>query len=100
MTDVHRLPIWLGKFIRKLCATWNTRVVATKRQGQETSRKIRFIKELPQGDVLCPRLLSLCLNPVAGNGGIPAIQAFRSQSHRSPVYRRPEGFCCLRKLAR
>ena len=33
MTDVHRLPIWLGEVIRKLCASWNTRVVATTRQG-------------------------------------------------------------------
>ena len=33
MTDVHRLPIWLGEIIRKLCASWNTRVVATTRQG-------------------------------------------------------------------
>ena len=47
MTDVHRLPISLGKVIRKLCARWNTRVVATTRQGQETSRKIRFMKRLP-----------------------------------------------------
>ena len=64
MTDVHRLPIWLGKVIRKLCATWNTRVVVSRRQGRETSRKIRFMKGLPQGDALCPRLFTLCLNPV------------------------------------
>ena len=62
MTDVHRLPIWLGG---KLCASWNTRVVATTSQGRETSRKIRFMKGLPQGDPLCPRLFTLCLNPVA-----------------------------------
>ena len=31
-----------------------------------------------------------------GNGGISVIQA--CQSHRSLVYRRPEGFCCLRVL--
>ena len=65
MTGVQRLPIWLGKVIRKLCASWNTRVVATTRQGRETSRKIRFMKGLPQGDALCPRLFTLCLNPVA-----------------------------------
>ena len=35
----------------------------------------------------------------AGNGGIQVIQAYKSQSHRSPVYRRPEGFCCLREQA-
>ena len=65
MTDVHSLPIWPGEAIRKLCASWNTRVVATTRQGRETSRKIRFMKGLPQGDALCPRLFTLCLNPVA-----------------------------------
>ena len=65
MTDVHRLSIWLGKVIRKLCASWNTRVVATTRQGRMTSRKIRFMKGLPQGDALRPRLFTLWLNPVA-----------------------------------
>ena len=62
MTNVHRLPIWLGG---KLCASWNTRVVAKKSQGRETSRKIRFMRGLPQRDALCPRLFTLCLNPVA-----------------------------------
>ena len=47
---------------------------------------------LPQGDALCP---SGSVAP-AGKGGIPVIQAYKSQSHRSPVYRRPDGFCCLR----
>ena len=65
MTDVHRFPIWLGEVIRKLCASWNTRVVATTREGRETSRNIRFMKGLYQGDALCPRLFTLCLNPVA-----------------------------------
>ena len=65
MTDVHRLPIWLGEVIRKFCASWKTRVAATSRQGRETSRKIRFMKGLPQGNALCPRLFTLCLNPVA-----------------------------------
>ena len=35
------------------------------KQGRETSRSIRFVKGLPQGDALCPRLFTLCLNPVA-----------------------------------
>ena len=43
----------------------NNRVVATTRQGRETSRKIRFMKGLPQGDALCPFRCTLCLNPVA-----------------------------------
>ena len=37
MTDVHRLPIWLDKVIRKLCASWNTKVVATTRQVKSNS---------------------------------------------------------------
>ena len=43
MTDVHRLPIWLGKVIPKL----------------------GFMKGLSQGNALCPRLFTLCLNPEA-----------------------------------
>ena len=65
MTDVHRLSVWLGEVIRKLCASWNTKVVATTRQGRETTAKIRIMQGLPQGDALCPRLFTLCLNPVA-----------------------------------
>ena len=65
MTDVHRLFIWLCKVIREFCASWNTRVVATKRQGRMTSRKTRFMKGLPLGDALYPRLFTLWLNPVA-----------------------------------
>ena len=49
MTDVHRLPVWLGEVIRKLCASWNTKVVATTRKERETSRKVRFMKGLPHG---------------------------------------------------
>ena len=65
LSEVHRLPVWLGEVIRKLCGSWNTKVVATTRQGQETSRKITFVKGLPQGDALCPRLFTRCLKPVA-----------------------------------
>ena len=32
----------------------------------ETSDVIHFNKRLPQGDALCPRLFTLCLNPVSG----------------------------------
>ena len=34
------------------------------KQGPEISRSIRFTKGLPQGDALCTRLFTLCLNPV------------------------------------
>ena len=39
ITDIHRLPFWLGKVICKLHASWNTKVVATTKQGRETSEK-------------------------------------------------------------
>ena len=43
----------------------NTRIVITTSKGSETSLPIYFNKGLPQGDALCPRLFTLCLNPVA-----------------------------------
>ena len=39
--------------------------MAKTKNGLETSEKIRFERVLPQGDALCPRLFTLCLNPVA-----------------------------------
>ena len=45
MTDVHRLPIWLGEVIRKLCASWNTRVVATQPRSQGFSLKMWVERE-------------------------------------------------------
>ena len=40
------------------------RRIITK-QGVEISERIAFRKGLPQGDALCPRLFTLCLNPIA-----------------------------------
>ena len=34
-------------------------------QGVETSEVITFRRGLPQGDALCPRLFTLCINPVS-----------------------------------
>ena len=65
MMVVHRFPDWVGKMVSRLCATWNTRIVVTTKQGRETSDLIKFNKGLPQGDALCPRLFTICLNPVA-----------------------------------
>ena len=64
MMAVHRFPDWVGKMVR-ICATWNTRIVVTTKQGRETSNLIKFNMGLPQGDALCPRLFTICLNPVA-----------------------------------
>ena len=40
-------------------------MVATTKQRRETSESIRFLKGLPQGDTLCPRLFTVCLEPIA-----------------------------------
>ena len=65
MIAVHQFRDWVGKMVSRLCATWNTRIVVTTKQGRETTDLIKFNKGLPQGDALCPRLFTICLNPVA-----------------------------------
>ena len=65
MIILHRFPVWLSRTVEKLSKSWNTRVVATTKQGRETSEPIRFLKGLPQGDALRPRLFTVCLNPIA-----------------------------------
>ena len=45
--------------------TWNTRIVANTKVGNETSPVISFNRGLPQEDSLFPRLFTLCLNPVS-----------------------------------
>ena len=62
---LHRFPTWLCKVIAKLYKSWNTKVVVITRIGRQTSERIKFNKGLPQGDALCPRLFTVCLNPVA-----------------------------------
>ena len=51
--------------ITNLCGSWSTRIVATTKLGSETSWPIYFKKGLHRGDVLCPRLFMLSINPVA-----------------------------------
>ena len=63
MMVLHRFPKWLCEVICKLCNNWNTRIVANTLHGQ--AEPIVFKKGLPQGDALCPRLFTICLNPVA-----------------------------------
>ncbi|PFX29473.1 Retrovirus-related Pol polyprotein from type-1 retrotransposable element R2 [Stylophora pistillata] len=65
MKSLHRLPIWLSRTVEKLRKSWNTRVVATTKLGREKSEPIKFLKGLPQDDALCPRLFTVCLNPIA-----------------------------------
>ena len=84
MMAVHRFPDWVGKMVSRLCATCNTGIVVTTKQGRETSDLIKFNKGLPQGDALCPRLFSftICLNPVPwlGNSKPPRATNCPSRS--------------------
>ena len=65
MFTLHGLPKWFAKVMEKLANSWNARIVAQTTQRKEISPTIRFKKGLPQGDVLCPMLFILCLNPIA-----------------------------------
>ena len=65
MMAVHRFSDWVGKMVSSLCATWNTTIGVTTKQPKETSEPIKFNKDLPQGDALCPKLFTICLIPVA-----------------------------------
>ena len=47
----------------KLDTTKATKVLARKKNWSAES--IRFLKGLPQGDTLCPRLFTVCVNPIA-----------------------------------
>ena len=61
----YRFPVWLSRTVEKLSKSWNTRVMATTKQGRETSGPIRFLKGLTQDDALCLRLFTVCLIPIA-----------------------------------
>jgi len=65
MMILHRFPTWLKNVTSKLSESWNTRIQCKTDKGAETSDVIRFRSGLPQGDALCPRLFTLCMNPVA-----------------------------------
>ena len=65
MMILHIVPIWPKNVTSKLSVSWNTRIQCKTDKGAETSDVIRFRSGLPQGDALCPRLFTLCMNPVA-----------------------------------
>ena len=62
---LHKFPQWISDTIKNICASWNTKIIARTKNGIEISEPIRFKRVLPQGDTLCPRLFTSCLNPVA-----------------------------------
>ena len=65
MLSLHRFPRWIGNVVARLSAKWNTRITVRTKKGVEISEIIYFNRGQPQGDALCPRLFTLCLNPVA-----------------------------------
>ena len=65
MITIHRFSPWICRTISNLTRTWNTRIIARTSRDHEQSDVIRFKKGLPQGDALCPRLFTPCLNTVA-----------------------------------
>ena len=65
MMVVHRFPIWIRKVLTKLYNSWNTKIVTTTKIRPEVSDVIHFNRGFPQGDSLCPRLFTICLNHVA-----------------------------------
>ena len=65
MFSSHRFPLWLLRTIQKLTISWNTRISVRTKNGYETSEVIMFKRGLPQGDALCPRLFTLCINPIS-----------------------------------
>lgn len=65
MMSIHRFPRWLARVVTKLSKAWNTMIVTRTKLGMEISEIIQFRRGLPQGDSLCPRLFTICLNPIA-----------------------------------
>ena len=66
---LHKFPKWICEVAGKVCDSWNTKIaahtMAHTMKGNELSSSIRFNRGLPKGDGLCPRLFTLCINPVA-----------------------------------
>ena len=62
---LHKFHQWISDTIKNICASWNIKIIARTKNAIEISEPIRFTRGLPQGDSLCPRLFTLCLNPVA-----------------------------------
>ena len=64
MFSLHHFPQWMGNLIERLSAKWNTIISGRTKQGRQLSERILFAKRLPQGDFLCPKLFTLCMNPI------------------------------------
>ena len=65
MMSINRFPRWLSRVVTKLSKAWNTRIVTRTKLGVKIAETIQFRRGLPQGDSLCPRLFTICLNTIA-----------------------------------
>ena len=70
----------MGNLIERLSAKWNTIISGRTKQGRQLSERILFAKRLPQGDALCPKLFTLCMNPIVWK-----LQAFEGYRLSKPI---------------
>ena len=57
---VYRFPVWICEVVGKLCAAWNTRIVANNKVGNETSPVISFNRGLPHSQGACVLPWEIC----------------------------------------
>ena len=73
-------------------------------QGVEMSEVITFRRGLPQGDALCPRLFTLCINPVSwmlkATEGYRLSKPIGKGGDSSLVYRRFKDLCSVKGEAK
>ena len=80
---LHKFPAWMCETVAKLCERWNKKITALTKEGRKISDIIHFNKGLPQGDALCSRLITLCINPIAWLLKAPG----RRQDYSSVIHR-------------
>ena len=60
--SLHKFSRWLCKTVETLHKSWNTKIVAHTKQGQETSEVIYFNKGHPQVMFSVRKLFTLCIH--------------------------------------
>ena len=93
---LHKFPAWMCETVAKLCERWNKKITALTKEGRKISDIIHFNKGLPQGDALCSRLFTLCINPIAWLLKAPG----RRQDYSSVIHRWLENVLSVTKQAR
>ena len=76
MMILRRFPVGLSRTVVKLSKSWNKKGSGNYKAR---TRYIRFLKGLPQGDALCPRLFTVCLSPIAWK-----ISVYEGYNYLSP----------------